>query len=133
MPEISLTPQMDERLKKYFGESVVMWHSKLTPKQKQKALQKIYDGSAKVVAGPRSALFLPLKELGLIVVDEEHDESYKSSSRPRYNAKDLAIYMGKIHNIPVLLGSATPSLGSFVKFPHARLKGGYFKTEKIYL
>src|SRR3990167_290913 len=88
MPEISLTPQMSQRLQNHFGNSVVMWHSKLTPLQKKKALSAVYDGTAKIIAGPRSALFLPIKELGLIVVDEEHDDSYKSSSRPRYNARD---------------------------------------------
>lgn len=133
MPEISLTPQMSKRLEEYFGEAVVMWHSKLTPKAKKEALKKIYDGTAYIVAGPRSALFLPVKELGLIVVDEEHDDSYKSSSRPRYNARDLAIFMGKIYNLPVVLGSATPSLSSFVKFPHARLKGGHFISDKKFI
>ena len=83
MPEISLTPQMQIRLEEHFGESVVMWHSKLTKKQKEKNLEKIYDGTARVIAGARSALFLPLEDLGLIVVDEEHDDSYKASSRPR--------------------------------------------------
>ncbi|MCX6052832.1 MAG: primosomal protein N' [Campylobacterales bacterium] len=133
MPEISLTPQMSKRLEEHFGDKVVMWHSKLTPLQKKKALTKIYDGSAYIIAGPRSALFLPIKDLGIIVVDEEHDDSYKSSSRPRYNARDLAIYMGKIHNIPVVLGSATPSLSSYVKFPHARLKGGHFSSDKEFI
>ncbi|MDD5373794.1 MAG: primosomal protein N' [Sulfurimonas sp.] len=133
MPEISLTPQMSKRLKIHFGDSVVMWHSKLTPKQKKDALGKIYDGSAKIIAGPRSALFLPIKDLGLIVVDEEHDESYKSSSRPRYNARDIAIYMGKLYDIPVVLGSATPSLTTYVKFPHIRLKGGYFSSKKEFI
>jgi primosomal protein N' (replication factor Y) len=133
MPEISLTPQMSTRLEEHFGEKVVMWHSKLTPLQKKKALQKIYDGTASIVAGPRSTLFLPLEDLGLIVVDEEHDDSYKSSSRPRYNARDIAIYMGKIYDIPVLLGSATPSLTSYVKFPHARLKGGHFNSGKEFI
>lgn len=133
MPEISLTPQMGIRLKEHFADSVFMYHSKLTPKQKKIALQNIHDGSAKIIAGPRSALFLPVKDLGLIVVDEEHDDSYKSSSRPRYNARDIAIYMGKLHNIPVLLGSATPSLNSYVKFPHARLKGGYFSSNKQFI
>ena len=130
MPEISLTPQMAIRLEKHFGDAVVMYHSKLTPKQKKMALEKIHNGEAKIIAGPRSALFLPLKDLGLIVVDEEHDDSYKSSSRPRYNARDLAIYMGKLHNIPVVLGSATPSLGSFVKFPYFRLKGGFISSNR---
>jgi len=133
MPEISLTPQMDKRLKEHFGSTVVMWHSKLTPKQKKQNLENIYNSKAKIIAGPRSALFLPIKNLGLIVVDEEHDESYKSGNRPRYNARDLAIYMGKICNIPVVLGSATPSLGSYVKFPHTRLKGGYFKADKTFI
>ena len=133
MPEISLTPQMGIRLQKHFGDKVVMYHSKLTPKQKREALVKIRSAEAKIVAGPRSTLFLPIKDLGLIVVDEEHDDSYKSSSRPRYNARDLAIYMGKIHNIAVVLGSATPSLGSFVKFPYVRLKGGFFNSHREFI
>lgn len=133
MPEISLTPQMGQRLEEHFGESAVMWHSKLTPLQKKKALEKIYDGSAKIIAGPRSALFLPVKDIGLIVVDEEHDDSYKSSSRPRYHARDLSIYMGKLLQANVVLGSATPSLGSYVKFPHTRLKGTHFSAKKEFI
>lgn len=133
MPEISLTPQMSKRLEEHFGEKVVMWHSKLTPLQKRKSLEKIYDGTAYIVAGPRSALFVPLENLGLIVVDEEHDDSYKSSSRPRYNARDIAIYMGKLYDIPVVLGSATPSLNTFTKFPYARLKGGHFSSNKEFV
>ena len=133
MPEISLTPQMSFRLEKHFGSSVLMWHSKLTPKQKKIAKEKIYSGEAKIIAGPRSALFLPIKNLGLIVVDEEHDDSYKSSSRPRYNARDIAIYMGKLYEVPVVLGSATPSLSSYVKFPHVRLKGGHFSSKKEFI
>ena len=133
MPEISLTPQMGIRLEDHFGEAVVMWHSKLTPLQKRKALEKIHSGEAYIIAGPRSALFLPIKDLGLIVVDEEHDDSYKSSSRPRYNARDIAIYMGKIYDVPVVLGSATPSLTTFTKFAHFRLKGGYIKANKQFI
>lgn len=133
MPEISLTPQMSKRLEEHFGEKVVMWHSKLTPLQKRKSLEKIYDGTAYIVAGPRSALFVPLKNLGLIVVDEEHDDSYKSSSRPRYNARDIAIYMGKLYDITVVLGSATPALSTYVKFPYARLKGGHFSSNKEFI
>ncbi|MDF1882392.1 primosomal protein N' [Sulfurimonas sp. SAG-AH-194-C21] len=133
MPEISLTPQMSLRLEEHFGESVVMWHSKLTPKQKKIALEKIHSGQAKIIAGPRSCLFLPIKDLGLIVVDEEHDDSYKSSSRPRYNARDIAIYMGKLYGVNVVLGSATPSLTSYVKFPFIRLKGGHFSTNKTFV
>ena len=133
MPEISLTPQMSHRLEEHFGDMVVMWHSKLTKLQKKKALLRIYDGTAYIVAGPRSSLFVPLDNLGLIVVDEEHDDSYKSSSRPRYNARDMAIYMGKLYDVPVVLGSATPSLTSYVKFPHVRLKGGHFSSNKEFI
>jgi len=133
MPEISLTPQMAERLEEHFDGLVVMWHSKLTPKQKKIAIEKIESGEAMIVAGPRSTLFLPLKDLGLIVVDEEHDDSYKSSSRPRYNARDIAIYMGKLYDANVVLGSATPSLSSYVKFPHIRLKGGHFISKKKFV
>ena len=133
MPEISLTPQMSKRLEENFSHSVVMWHSKLTPKAKKNALEKIYNGEAKIIAGPRSALFLPIKDLGLIIVDEEHDDSYKSSSRPRYNARDLAIYMGKLYDANVVLGSATPSLSSYVKFPHIRLKGGHIEAKREFI
>lgn len=133
MPEISLTPQMEQRLKNYFGDRVVMWHSKITKVQKEKILKRIREGSVDIVAGARSALFVPLYDLGLIVVDEEHDESYKSSSKPRYNARDIAIYMGKIYGAKVLLGSATPSLGSYVKFPSFRLKGGYFASKREFI
>ena len=133
MPEISLTPQMNKRLEEHFGEAVVMWHSKLTPLQKKKAMAKIYDGSAQIIAGPRSALFTPIENLGLIVVDEEHDESYKSSSRPRYNARDIAIYMGRLYGVNVVLGSATPSLSSYTKFPHTRLKGGHFSAHREFV
>ena len=132
MPEISLTPQMQKRLEHHFGDAVVMWHSKLTKKQKEKALEKIRSGEAGIIAGPRSALFLPIHDLGLIVVDEEHDDSYKSSSRPRYHARDMAIYYGNLLGIPVVLGSATPSLTSYVKFPHYRLKGGHFQSDRVF-
>lgn len=133
LPEISLTPQMEKRFSNHFGDAVVLWHSKMTPKQKQKALEKIHSGEARIVAGPRSALFLPIRELGLIVVDEEHDESYKSSSRPRYNARDMAVYIGNLLRIPVVLGSATPSLSSYVRFPSFRLRGGYFNSARNFV
>jgi len=133
MPEISLTPQMLERLEKHFEGAVVMWHSKLTKVQKRKALENIHSGKAKIIAGARSALFLPIKDLGLIVVDEEHDDSYKASSRPRYNARDMAIYMAKVYSVPVVLGSATPSMNSYIKFKHYRLKGGFFTQKKKYI
>lgn len=133
LPEISLTPQMEQRFKNHFGEAVVIWHSKMTPNQKKRSLQKIHDGTAGIVAGPRSALFLPIADLGMIVVDEEHDESYKSSSRPRYNARDMAIYIAALKKIPLILGSATPSLSSYAKYPSFRLRGGYVRATRRFV
>ncbi len=133
MPEISLTPQMEKRLSVHFGEHIVVWHSKLTKLQKAKNIQKIRNGEATIIAGPRSALFLPIVDLGLIVVDEEHDDSYKASNRPRYNARDIAIYTGKLLDIPVVLGSATPTLTSYEKYPYFRLKGRHFKTSRRFI
>ncbi len=130
MPEISLTPQIQMRLKEKFGDLVALWHSKITKKKKEKILHNIYKGEIKIIAGARSALFLPLLDIGAIVVDEEHDSSYKASNRPRYSAKDLAIYFGKILGAKVLLGSATPSLNSYIKFSHFRLKGTYYKSSR---
>ncbi|MBE0496054.1 MAG: primosomal protein N', partial [Campylobacterales bacterium] len=130
MPEIGLTPQMKERLERHFGVRVAIWHSKLSKVQKQKILARIHAGEVRIVAGPRSALFLPLREVGLIVVDEEHDESYKSSSRPRYNAKDVALMLGTYVGARVVLGSATPSLTSYDKLPTMRLRGTYFQSSR---
>ncbi len=132
LPEISLTPQMEKRLKKVFGTSIAIWHSKVTKSKKEKITKGLQDGSIKVVAGARSALFLPFKDLGLIVVDEEHDESYKSEQTPRYNAKDLSLFIGKKFGIKVLLGSATPSLASYNKIPNFRLKETFFDTKKLF-
>ncbi len=133
MPEISLTPQMEKRLKEVFGEHIALWHSKVTKKRKQTILEGIKSKKIKLIAGARSALFLPLPKLGLIVVDEEHDSSYKANSRPRYNARDLSIYFGKVLGAKVVLGSATPSLNSYEKVPYFRLKGGYTKTKKSFI
>ena len=130
MPEIALTPQITKRVEEYFGECVASWHSKLSKKRREEILENIYSGEVRVVIGARSALFLPLQNLGLIIVDEEHDDSYKSMSRPRYNAKDLSIYIGKKLGIKVLLGSATPLVSSFVKYPVIRLKKPYIESKK---
>lgn len=134
MPEIALTPQIESRLRAVFGDMVGIWHSKISPKQKQQLLGKIQAGEIRILAGARSALFLPLFNLGLVIVDEEHDDAYKSQQAPRYNARDLALYLGKKTHIKVILGSATPSLTTYY---HAkaqnslyRLKGGYFSTKK---
>jgi len=133
MPEISLTPQMGKRLKKFFGSSVALWHSKLTKKQKDKILDSISKSEIRVVAGARSALFVPLKNIGLIVVDEEHDDSYKSSSNPRYHARDLAILMADRLKAKILLLSATPSLTSYYKLPVIRLTQPFIKSKKSYI
>ncbi len=130
MPEISLTPQMEKRLKKVFGNSVAIWHSKITKKKKDAIILGVLEGEIKIIAGARSALFLPYSDLGVIVVDEEHDDSYKSEQKPRINVKDLAIYMGKTFDIQTILGSATPSIGSFAKIPYIRLKQTFFDTKK---
>lgn len=104
MPEISLTPQMEKRLKNIFGNLVCIWHSKITKKNKNQYLEKLHQ--YKIIAGARSALFLPLQNLGLIIVDEEHDDAYKSNISPKYNARDLSIYLSIKHNIKLILGSA---------------------------
>jgi len=130
LPEISLSPQMEQRLKKVFGDSIAIWHSKIQKKTKQKIIQELLEGTIKVIAGARSALFLPYENLGLIVVDEEHDDSYKADNKPRINTKDFSIYLGSKFNIQVVLGSATPSLSSFYKIPYYRLKETFFESTK---
>ncbi len=132
MPEISLTPQMEKRLKVYFGESVAMWHSKLTKKKKASILKGIEEGSIHIVAGARSALFVPLSNLGLIIVDEEHDDSYKAMTRPRYHARDVAVLMGSKLGAKVVLASATPSMSSYHKYDVVKLDRPYVETEKKY-
>ncbi len=130
MPEISLTPQMQNRLEKVFGEHTAIWHSKITKKRKKEILDELQNGKIKLIAGARSALFLPFDNLKLIIVDEEHDESYKSDSKPRYHAKDLSLYIAKKYDIRLILGSATASLSSFQKLPFFRLKQTFFDTNK---
>jgi primosomal protein N' (replication factor Y) len=133
MPEISLTPQMEKRLKIHFGDAIAIWHSKLTKKRRTETLEKIRNGEVRIVAGPRSALFLPLHEIGLIVVDEEHDDSYKAHQRPRYHARDLALFMGKKLGAKVVLGSATPSAVTFARQSVVRIKEPYIRTKKRYI
>ncbi len=133
MPEIALTPQMQRRLSAYFGEKFIMWHSKITKSKKQKALQALENGEILLIAGARSALFLPFRKLALIIVDEEHDNSYKASDNPRLNARDLALFLGQKIGAKVLLGSATPSLTSFHRQKSFRLKGTFFKSQKEFI
>ena len=133
MPEISLTPQMTKRLKSYFGEKFGVWHSKITSKKRGEILQKFQSREINLIAGARSALFLPFTELGLIIVDEEHDDSYKSAQNPHYNARDLALFLASKFDVKVVLGSATPSVVSFKKQPHFRLRGTFFKSDKKFI
>lgn len=132
MPEIALTPQILARLKEVFGECVALWHSKLSTKQKQEVLQGLQTQRIKIIAGARSALFLPLANLGIIIVDEEHDDAYKSKSNPRHNARDMALFLASRARVRVVLGSATPSLGSYMLAQKGRylfrLRGRYFHS-----
>ncbi|WP_104760755.1 primosomal protein N' [Helicobacter cetorum] len=133
VPEIALTPQMQQRLKVAFKDHLGLWHSKLSKTQKKQFLERLYSQKIRLVVGTRSALFLPLKELGLIIVDEEHDFSYKSQQSPMYNARDLCLYLASKFPIQVVLGSATPSLNSYKRFKDKaliRLKGRYTPTQK---
>jgi len=130
LPEISLSPQMEQRLTKVFGASIAIWHSKIQKKTKATIIENLLNGTVKIIAGARSALFLPYEDLGLIIVDEEHDDSYKSAQKPRLHVKDLSIYIGKKYNTQIILGSATPSLSSFHKVPYFRLKETFFDSSK---
>ncbi len=113
VPEISLTPQLRSRFESHFQDQVAVLHSGLTEKERREFWWDILNEKKKIVVGARSALFAPLKNIGLIVVDEEHEPSYKQEDRLRYNARDLALVRGKQHNAVVILGSATPSIETY--------------------
>jgi len=113
VPEISLTPQLIYRFRKIFGNSVGVIHSKLSDAERSDTYEKILNDEYKIIVGARSALFSPFKNPGVIVVDEEHDSSYKQENSPRYNARDCAIMLAKYQNSVVILGSATPSVESY--------------------
>ncbi len=115
VPEISLTPQMVERFKSRFGDAVAVLHSALSHGEKYDEWRKIERREAKVVVGARSAVFAPFEDLGLIIIDEEHEATYKQEDNPRYHARDVAIWRAKRHGCPVVLGSATPSLESYAR------------------
>ncbi len=122
VPEISLTAQMVERLYDSFGNNVAILHSGLSDGEKYDEYTKINAGEVSVVVGTRSAIFAPLKNIGIIIIDEEHSSTYKQENAPRYNAIDIGKWRGKYNDCPVVLGSATPSLESF-----ARAKKGVYK------
>lgn len=114
LPEITLTAQIIRRLQMYFGGNIAIYHSKFNNNERVEIWNKIKSGELKIILGARSALFLPFNNLGLIVVDEEHDPSFKQQDpAPRYNARDAAIYYASLYGAKVLLGSATPSLESY--------------------
>ena len=114
VPEINLTPQLEERVQARFGaDAVVSMHSGMTPAQRLKGWLAAHAGHARIVLGTRMAIFASMPQLKLIVVDEEHDPSYKQQEGARYSARDLAVYRGRLQNAPVLLASATPSLESW--------------------
>ena len=116
VPEISLTPQMLDRFIGRFGkEKLAVLHSKLSIGERHDEWIKIKENRAKIVIGARSAIFAPLENLGIIIIDEEHDNSYKSESNPRYNAKEIAEKICKEDSIPLVLGSATPDISSFYR------------------
>lgn len=112
VPEISLTPQMVERISQRLGAGVSVLHSGQSPKERLRHWFRARDGEAGLVLGTRSSVFVPLPRLGLVIVDEEHEASYKQQDGLRYSGRDLAVYRGWLHKAPVILGSATPSLES---------------------
>jgi len=122
IPEISLTPQTEERFRKKFGDLVAVFHSRLSDAERSREWKKMRDGKAMLVVGARSAVFAPFSNLGLIVVDEEHERSYKQEEAPRYNARDVAVLRAKMSKIPVILGSATPSLESLFNTKNGKYK-----------
>ena len=115
VPEISLTPQIVSRFISRFGESVAILHSGLSDGEKYDEYRKIMEGRVDIVVGARSAIFAPLNNLGVIIIDEEHSTTYKQDNHPRYHARDVAILRAKYHKCPVVLGSATPSMESMAR------------------
>lgn len=122
VPEISLTPQMVNRFFARFGDCISVLHSKLMIGERYDQWQNIKSGKSKIVIGARSAIFAPVKDLGIVIIDEEHDTSYKSDTTPRYSAKDIAKYMCKENNVPLVLGSATPDVQTFYRAKEEKIK-----------
>ncbi|MCG1020596.1 primosomal protein N' [Sutcliffiella horikoshii] len=122
VPEIALTPQMVNRFKSRFGSEVAVMHSGLGMGEKYDEWRKIHRKEVRVVVGARSAIFAPFENVGIIIIDEEHETSYKQEDTPRYHARDIALERGRYHECPVVLGSATPTLETF-----ARASKGVYK------
>ena len=122
VPEISLTPQIIDRFKSHFNEDIAILHSALSDGEKYDEYKRILRKEVKIVVGARSAVFAPLNNIGIIIIDEEHSNTYKQDHNPRYNAIDVAFLRGETHNAKVILGSATPTIESY-----ARGKKGYYE------
>jgi primosomal protein N' (replication factor Y) (superfamily II helicase) len=125
VPEIALTAQVVAQLRERFGGQVALVHSNMTPSERLESWQRVRSGDSAVVLGPRSAVFAPFEDLGLIVVDEEHEASYKQESSPRYQAKALASWLSRRFSCPIVFGSATPSIESF----YAAEQGGLTRLD----
>lgn len=115
VPEIALTPQMIERVSSRFGDALAIYHSGLSPQEKYEQYRMVLNNEAQVVVGTRSAVFLPFENLGLIVMDEEHDTSYKQDSQPCYHCRDAALFRAQYHHCKLILASATPTLESYAR------------------
>jgi primosomal protein N' (replication factor Y) len=122
LPEIALTVQFLDRFAERFGCRPAEWHSDLSPRERRRTYRAVMNGEARVIVGARSALFLPFPKLGLIVVDEEHEQAYKQEEGAIYHARDMAVVRARIENCPVVLASATPSLESYVNASSGRYK-----------
>ena len=132
-PEVSLTNDFIKRIEKRFGYLPDIWHSKITPSKKKKIIHKIISGRSQILIGTRSALFLPYKNLGMLVVDEEHDPSYKQEEKGIYSARDMAVVRASIEKFTLILVSATPSLETIYnidqkKYFHVKLKNKFSIT-----
>lgn len=122
VPEISLTPQIVDAFRRRFADKVAVLHSRLSQGEKYDEYRRVMRGEVDIVVGARSAVFAPFNNLGIVIIDEEHEDTYKQENHPRYHARDVAIFRGQLNSIPVVFGSATPSLESF-----ARAKKGVYK------
>ena len=122
VPEIALTPQMIERFKGRFGSNVALFHSKLSDGERFDEWYRVKEGKASLIIGARSAIFLPAKNLGLIIIDEEHENTYKSDQNPKYQTKEVAEYIAKLKGCKVILGSATPTIESYYRAISGEMK-----------
>lgn len=132
-PEVSLTNEFIKRVEERFGCAPDIWHSKITPTKKRKIIERVISGKSQILIGARSALFLPFKNLGLLIVDEEHDSSYKQEEKGIYNARDMAVVRASIEKFLIILVSATPSLETLYninqkKYTHIKLENKFSHT-----